>query len=124
MRILATSRKALAVPGEVQLPVTPLAVPVPDTPAGQVADFAAARLFLDRAAAVVPDLVFDPDALGAVALICRRLDGIPVSWPVVRRLGFTVAVRRPPASMGRDPPLRHATQPQRALGRLAIKLFH
>jgi hypothetical protein len=28
---------------------------------------------------------------------------------VVRRLGFT-AVRRPPASMGRDPPLRHATQ--------------
>jgi hypothetical protein len=55
---------------------------------------------------------------------CVRLDGIPFSWPVVRRLGFTVAVQRPPASMGRDPPVRHATQPQHALGRLAIKLFH
>jgi hypothetical protein len=44
--------------------------------------------------------------------------------PVVRRLGFTVAVRGPPPSMGRDPPLRHATQPQHALGRPALKSAH
>jgi hypothetical protein len=29
-----------------------------------------------------------------------------------------------PASMGRDPPLRHATQPQHAFGRLAVRLGH
>jgi predicted ATPase/DNA-binding SARP family transcriptional activator len=79
VRLLATSREALAVPGEVQIPVTPLAVPGPDTPPQQVADFPAARLFLDRAAAVVPDLAFDLQALAAVALICQRLDGIPLA---------------------------------------------
>jgi len=79
VRLLATSREALAVPGEVQIPVTPLAVPGPDTPPQQVADFPAARLFLDRAAAVVPDLAFDQEGLAAVALICRRLDGIPLA---------------------------------------------
>ena len=46
-------------PGEVQLPVAPLPVPPPGTPADRVPDFAAARLFLDRAVAVRPDLDVD-----------------------------------------------------------------
>jgi predicted ATPase len=78
-RIVATSREALAVPGEVQLPVASLAVPPPDTPADTVADFPAARLLLDRAGAVLPDLVLDVEALAAVTLICQRLDGIPLA---------------------------------------------
>jgi predicted ATPase len=79
VRILATSREALAVPGEIQLPVAPLAVPDELTPAGRVPEFAAARLFLDRAAAAMPELEFDDAALRAVGLICQRLDGIPLA---------------------------------------------
>ena len=79
VRILATSREALAVPGEVQLAVAPLPVPSEDTPSERSRMFPAARLFLDRAAAVRPDLTPDGPALDAVAVICRRLDGIPLA---------------------------------------------
>ena len=79
VRILATSREALAVPGEVQLPVGPLPVPAEDTPPERVAEFPSARLFLDRAVAVRPDLTADGPVFDAVAVICRRLDGIPLA---------------------------------------------
>jgi predicted ATPase/DNA-binding SARP family transcriptional activator len=79
VRILATSREALAVPGEVQLAVAPLPVPTEESPSERVPEFPAARLFLDRAAAVRPDLTADGPALDAVAVICRRLDGIPLA---------------------------------------------
>ncbi|TRV80353.1 AAA family ATPase [Streptomyces sp. 130] len=69
LRVLATSREPLAVPGEAVRPVGPL----PADPAH--------RLFTERARAVRPG--FDPgqgphDA-DAVAEICRRLDGLPLA---------------------------------------------
>ncbi len=79
VRILATSREALAVPGEVQLPVAPLAAPREGTPPQEVRDYPAARLFLDRAEAVRPDATHDDEDLAAVGAICRRLDGIPLA---------------------------------------------
>jgi predicted ATPase/DNA-binding SARP family transcriptional activator len=79
VQIIATSREALAVPGEMQLPVAPLPVPAPGTPPGDIASFAAAELFLDRALAASPDLVIDAEALAAVGVICQRLDGIPLA---------------------------------------------
>ncbi|MFS0698086.1 AfsR/SARP family transcriptional regulator [Streptomyces nitrosporeus] len=69
LRVLATSREPLGVPGEVVRPVDPLA---PDP---------AHRLFAERARAVRPG--FDPEAADgtpqAVAEICRRLDGLPLA---------------------------------------------
>ena len=79
VRVLATSREALAVPGEVQLPVAPLAVPEEGTSPDHVHVYPAARLFLDRAAAADPARQYDADNLAAVAEICRRLDGIPLA---------------------------------------------
>ena len=79
VRVLATSREALAVPGELQFPVAPLAVPGPDTPPGDARDYAAVQLFLDRAEAAAPGRPLDDEALAAVAVICRRLDGIPLA---------------------------------------------
>ncbi len=79
VRILATSREALAVPGEVQLPVAPLAAPGEGTPPREVRDYPAARLFLDRAEAVRPDADHDDEDLAAVGAICRQLDGIPLA---------------------------------------------
>ncbi|MFJ8667735.1 BTAD domain-containing putative transcriptional regulator [Streptomyces sp. NPDC093600] len=66
LRILATSREPLGVPGETVRPVEPL----PPHPAH--------LLFAERARAVRPD--FRPDAdLDAVDEICRRLDGLPLA---------------------------------------------
>ncbi|MFG2149415.1 ATP-binding protein [Streptomyces sp. NPDC048696] len=66
LRILATSREPLGVPGERVRPVEPL----PPDPAH--------RLFAERARTVRPD--FDPrDDPEAIAEICRRLDGLPLA---------------------------------------------
>ncbi|WP_232544225.1 AfsR/SARP family transcriptional regulator [Streptomyces buecherae] len=67
--VLATSREPLGVPGEAVRPVEPLA-PAP-----------AHQLFAERAAAVRPgfDPARDPETAGAVAEICRRLDGLPLA---------------------------------------------
>ncbi|MFF9346346.1 BTAD domain-containing putative transcriptional regulator [Streptomyces sp. NPDC014734] len=70
LRILATSREPLGVPGEAIRPVGPL----PADPAH--------RLFVERARAVRPGFDLGQDAAhdtGAVAEICRRLDGQPLA---------------------------------------------
>ncbi|WP_370065167.1 BTAD domain-containing putative transcriptional regulator [Streptacidiphilus sp. MAP5-3] len=70
LRILATSREPLSVPGEHVRPLDPL-------PDGE-----ALRLFAERAAAVRPGFApdtLDPADTAAVAEICRRLDGLPLA---------------------------------------------
>lgn len=79
LTILATSREALGVRGELQFPVGPLAVPLEDTPAHEVASYPAAQLFLERARAVRTDLRLENDELEGVGRICRALDGIPLA---------------------------------------------
>jgi len=39
----------------------------------------AVRLFVERAQAVAPDFVLDTTNAGAVAAICRQLDGMPLA---------------------------------------------
>ncbi|MFI5958496.1 BTAD domain-containing putative transcriptional regulator [Cryptosporangium sp. NPDC051539] len=80
LRILATSREPLGVPGEHLHPVPSLALP-PDgkvTPA-QAARYPAVQLLVDRAAAVRPGFALDPKNVDAVVEICRRLDGMPLA---------------------------------------------
>jgi predicted ATPase/DNA-binding SARP family transcriptional activator len=67
VRILATSREALGVPGEQAWLVPPLQ------------DSEAHTLFLERARAVLPSFAIDHTNTAAVAKICRRLDGIPLA---------------------------------------------
>jgi predicted ATPase/class 3 adenylate cyclase len=77
--ILATSRQALEVPGERVIRVRSLPVPDPGASLDHLADFDAARLFLDRAEATGADLTLDAADGPAIAEICRRLDGIPLA---------------------------------------------
>ena len=78
VRILATSREPLGVPGETTWRVPPLDAPLPadDTETWLCSD--AARLFVDRAGAAAPDLDLRP-AAADVARICARLEGIPLA---------------------------------------------
>ncbi len=83
VRILATSREPLGVPGESLCPVGPLSLPPPSPSGGP--DVAAAlespavRLFVDRATAVRPGFTLTEDNLPAVLEVCRRLDGLPLA---------------------------------------------
>ena len=52
--VLTTTREALAVPGEVQVPLGPLPTPPPGTPPAHVLSYPAAQLFAERARAVRP----------------------------------------------------------------------
>jgi predicted ATPase/DNA-binding SARP family transcriptional activator/class 3 adenylate cyclase len=79
--VVATSREALNVPGERTWPIPPL--PIPGS--GEVAsverllDVASVRLFAERAALARPGFTLTDVNAKAVALICRRLDGIPLA---------------------------------------------
>ena len=82
VKVLATSREALGIPGEALLPVPSMSLPSPDrgaVDATTLADSDAVRLFVDRAAAVLPGFTLTPANAEAVAQICRRLDGIPLA---------------------------------------------
>jgi predicted ATPase/DNA-binding CsgD family transcriptional regulator len=81
VRVLATSREALDVPGEAAWPVPPLSAPEEAaTPAlDRLARYEAVRLFVERAAAAQPGFALSASNAGAVAEICRRLDGLPLA---------------------------------------------
>ncbi|WP_328681768.1 LuxR C-terminal-related transcriptional regulator [Streptomyces sp. NBC_00322] len=87
LRILATSREVLRVPGEVvfrvgELSLSPLAAE--DDPAA-VLQADAVRLFVERAAGRVPGFALDVGNARTVAEICRRLDGMPLAIELAAR---------------------------------------
>jgi predicted ATPase/DNA-binding CsgD family transcriptional regulator len=81
LRVLATSREALGIVGEISWPVPPLSLPdlrrMPDIES--LHRYESARLFVERAAAVKPDFVLTEQNAAAVAQVCYRLDGIPLA---------------------------------------------
>ena len=82
LKLLVTSREALHVRGEYVFPVLPLAMPKIDQkkpPIEQITQFAAVRLFIERAQAVKPDFMVTNENAPAVAEICWRLDGLPLA---------------------------------------------
>lgn len=86
LRVLATSQEPLALSGEVIEAVAPLG------------EAQAVELFAARAAAAAPGFALGPGTAEAVALICRRLDGIPLALELaatrVRVLGVAALAER------------------------------
>ena len=78
---LVTSRMVLRLSGEHEFPVPPL--PVPPIGAGgdaaEVQRCASVRLFVERAQAASAGFELTSGNAGAVAGICRRLDGLPLA---------------------------------------------
>jgi len=81
VRVLATSREGLGIPGE-----TPRRVPslsLPDAgglpPSVDIVRHEAVRLFVDRTRVIVPDFAVTSQNASAVARVCQRLDGIPLA---------------------------------------------
>ena len=80
LHILATSREALRIEGELAYRVPSLALPAADARSNDdLRRSEAVRLFIDRAKAVVPEFDLTADNADAIAQVCRRLDGIPLA---------------------------------------------
>ena len=81
LRILATSREPLQIPGEAMLGLSTLAVPslrVAGEPEA-VLEYDSVRLFIERASAAHAQFRLDADNVVAIAAICHRLEGIPLA---------------------------------------------
>ena len=86
LRILATSREALAIEGETILRVPSLSLPPADKPTLELINRSdAVRLFLDRAAMALPGFTLTEENAQAVAQVCRRLDGIALAIELAPR---------------------------------------
>lgn len=74
IHVLVTSTEPLHIPGEFRYRLPPLPT--------DGADSIAARLFVDRARAAQPNMTMDEVTTGAVASLCRRLDGLPLALEI------------------------------------------
>ena len=81
LRVLATSREALGIPGEVNWPVPTLSLPDPGRPATveELEASGSARLFAERALQRPSAFALTLENAGAVAEVCRQLEGIPLA---------------------------------------------
>ena len=79
LRVLATSRSPLGIPGEQEFPVPPFAVPGRGAELETLRSSDAVQLFLDRAGLVRPELSAGPEDLAVIGEIADRLDGLPLA---------------------------------------------
>jgi len=81
LRMLVTSRVALRLSAEQELPVSPLPLPDLDSPMAleTLSQSPAVQLFVERASAVRPDFALTEDNARTVAEIVVRLDGLPLA---------------------------------------------
>jgi predicted ATPase/DNA-binding SARP family transcriptional activator/DNA-binding CsgD family transcriptional regulator len=86
LKVIATSREPLYVSGEVNWTVSPLSLPSESVERSngrsttqELVRYEAVRLFVDRARQRLPSFELTPQSAGAVARVCRKLDGIPLA---------------------------------------------
>ena len=82
LRILATSREPIGIPGEVAWRMPSLSLPPLQSPASDpqsLGQYEAVRLFVERAQAAAPGFVLMERNAAAITQICRRLDGMPLA---------------------------------------------
>ncbi|HEV2253190.1 MAG TPA: LuxR C-terminal-related transcriptional regulator [Streptosporangiaceae bacterium] len=90
LHVLATSRQALGVTGEVRMAVPPMSLPAAGDGVAleQLLACDAVGLLTERAGAVMPGFAVGPGNAAAVLELCRRLDGIPLALELAAvRLG-------------------------------------
>jgi predicted ATPase/class 3 adenylate cyclase len=78
--VLATAREALDLKGEYAVEVAPLAVPPEgESDAATIAASQSVQLFVDRAHSSDPHFAVTDNNAGALATLCRALDGLPLA---------------------------------------------
>ena len=96
LTILATSREAFGIAGEVTLTVPPLSSPRagdPTTPDGLLS-YDAIRLLVERTCARQPDFALDANNASAAVSICRQLDGMPLAIELAAARGAVLSLHQ------------------------------
>lgn len=85
LKMLATSRESLHIPGEWLYPVPALEHPGDDSTIDMtaIANYPALTLFAERARAVRPSFTLDVENIKAISAICRQFDGMPLAIELV-----------------------------------------
>jgi predicted ATPase/DNA-binding CsgD family transcriptional regulator len=96
LRIMATSREAIGVEGEIRWLVPPLSVPEPQgTPSSEeLGAYESVRLFGERARERDLSFSFSPPNALAAAEICRMLEGIPLAIELAAARAGTLSVEQ------------------------------
>ena len=79
LKVVATSRERLGVPGEVPFVVESLAIPPADAGIEAITGFDSVQLYMERASTVKQGFQVTSSNAETVAHICRRLDGMPLA---------------------------------------------
>lgn len=98
LHIVTTSREALRVDGELEVPVSPLTTPREDSGSGARSTtqafhgYEAVRLFVERARITQPAFVWNDQSAALVTALCIQLDGIPLAIELAasRLKGMTI----------------------------------
>ncbi|MFT7773623.1 ATP-binding protein [Roseateles sp.] len=102
VKVLATSREALRLPGEQVIALSGLAYPADDasTTAAEALTYPAVQLFERRVRAAIADFrLADRDAAAASA-ICRQLDGVPLAIELAASHVEALGIQGLPELMG------------------------
>jgi predicted ATPase/DNA-binding XRE family transcriptional regulator len=115
VKILVTSRAALRLQAEHEVPVLPLTLPAKGSDESAIRSAPAVALFVRRAQAIDPSFECTPVEAATVASVCARLDGLPLAIELA-----TARLRHMPLSAlaehlklglltggARDMPVRH-----------------
>jgi predicted ATPase len=104
IKILVTSRSPLRLRTEREIPVPPLALPDPGQPPAfaRIVDVPSVQLFVQRAKAVSTHFQLTEANAGAVASICRRVDGLPLA---IELAAARIRLLSPAALLSRLDPL-------------------
>jgi len=80
LQIVTTSRTPLRIAAEREYPLAPLALPPSDAESTEtLLACSAVALFVERAGTTRGSFELTPENAGAVAAVCRRLDGLPLA---------------------------------------------
>lgn len=86
VRVVATSREPLRIPGEKVVRIEPLPIPGGDRyDRADVLAFDSVRLFVNRAQDIVAGKEFTDSELACAVRICRELDGLPMAIELAAR---------------------------------------
>ena len=94
--VLATSREASGIPGELKFRVPSLSTPDParDVTPEQVSSFESVRLFVERARLNAPRFAVTAQNAPALASVCHRLDGIPLAIELAAARARAISVEQ------------------------------
>jgi predicted ATPase/DNA-binding SARP family transcriptional activator len=116
LRVLATSREPLGVAGEQVWPLTGLSLPAAGDAAAAAARTEAVRLLVDRGGAARSGFTVHSGNIAAAALLCRRLDGLPLAIELTAAQLRSLSLEEVAARVGRRLDLADArarTTPER-----------